>query len=91
MSRQLWQAVLARAVEDAVHGVPVSGVLPERREFETQEARRFLTRPSADLDLVCTFAGVDPEAVRDRMRLRIDKEKLAERQNFKVYPALQMH
>ncbi|PCD76229.1 hypothetical protein CLN94_10415 [Pseudothioclava arenosa] len=68
MSRELWQAVLMRAIDDAVHGVPASGVSPERREFETQEARRFLTRPSADLDLVCTFAGVEPEAVRGRMR-----------------------
>ena len=71
MSRELWQAVLMRAIEDAVHGVPVSGVSPERREFETQEARRFLTRPSADLDIACTFAGVDAEAVRNRMRAQL--------------------
>lgn len=71
MSRELWQAVLMRAIEDAVQGVPVDGRSSERREFETQEARRFLTRPSADLDLVCTFAGVDPEAVRERMRAQI--------------------
>jgi len=70
MSRELWQAVLMRAIEDAVQGVPVDGRSSERREFETQEARRFLTRPSADLDLVCTFAGVDPEAVREAFAKR---------------------
>lgn len=72
MSRQLWQAVLLRAVDDALNGVPsMNGGSYEQRARETREARAFLTTPNKDFTMVCECAGFDPEAVRDRMRTLI--------------------
>lgn len=72
MSRALWQAVLARAVDDALHGVAAVGSAQRnQREAAIAEARTFLTTPSQDLETVCTLAGLDPVAVMDRMRKQI--------------------
>lgn len=68
--RELWQEVLLRQIADArldasYWPVPVSA------HDETAEARRYLTRPSKDLAHVCSLAGVDMEALIDRLRKRV--------------------
>ena len=68
--RDLWQAVLMAQIEDAVSPAHIgnSGGNKARR---SAEARKYLTTPSKDLETVCCFAGVDMEALIDRMRRRI--------------------
>lgn len=68
--RDLWQAVLMAQIEDAVSPAHIgnSGGDKARR---SAEARKYLTTPSKDLETVCSFAGVDMEALIDRMRRRI--------------------
>lgn len=72
MSRELWQAVLAQAVEDALNGVPVglNKSLPVR-EGIIRQTRRLLTTPNDDLEIICAFAGFDPQAVIDRMAAQL--------------------
>lgn len=67
--RALWQAVLLQAVEEALHGP--KNVSPLHRAREWQEARDYITTPSEDLAMVCSLAGVQMDAVVDRMRVRI--------------------
>ncbi|RBP86345.1 hypothetical protein DFO80_12028 [Rhodobacter sp. 140A] len=72
MSRALWQAVLARAIDDAVNGVPkVGGLIERSRAKAISEARTLLTTPSDDLEIICAFAGVETDALIERMRARI--------------------
>lgn len=68
--RELWQSVLLRAVEDAL-SEPPKGSANAKRRHEILDARTYLTRPSKDLSHVCSLAGVDMEALIDRMRKRI--------------------
>jgi hypothetical protein len=64
---RLWQAVLYQAVDDAIHGAALGGsVTTKLRSIE--EARSFLTKPSRDLDLVCSSAGFDMTVIVERMR-----------------------
>ena len=70
--RDLWQSVLLQAVEDALIGIPArSGMDPARRAAEINAARRYLTKPSEQLDLLCNLAGLNTQAVIDRMKIRI--------------------
>ena len=64
--RNLWQECLCLLVNDALHGAA-----GDNREADTELARRYLTTPSADLSMVCHMAGLDPDAVIDRMRRRL--------------------
>jgi hypothetical protein len=57
--QRLWRAVLAQAVFDAVSGPP----------RDRDKARRWLLRPSADLEMVCDAAGIDATVVRARAHL----------------------
>lgn len=68
--RALWCEVLLRTVEDAVLGVAQVQNKTSRIRI-CEEARRYLTQPSADLAEVCTLAGMDMQAVIDRMRSQI--------------------
>lgn len=67
--QRLWAAVLLRTVEDALIGVPNETRISRIRICE--EARTYLTTPSKDLAEVCALAGLDMQAVIDRMRNRI--------------------
>lgn len=69
--RNIWQAVLLQAVTDALEGVPGGMGNRDTRLRLTEDARRYLTRPSKDLSTVCALAGLDPEAVIERMRKQI--------------------
>lgn len=90
MSRALWQSVLLRTVEDALIGV-AQETSRDRRILECKHARAYLTTPSKDLSEVCALAGMDMQAVMERMRKQVaqapspeelaDKPK-ANRQSF---------
>ena len=66
----LWQSVLLLAVEDALYG-PAQISSRDRRIHMIETARRYLTQPSADLAEVCALAGMDMQAIIDRMRQNI--------------------
>lgn len=76
--RALWQAVLWQAVEDATMGVPGSKATRHHRIRETQEARDYLTRPSAGLAEVCNNAGLEMDAVICRMKAKLATARTAE-------------
>ncbi|MCT4332622.1 hypothetical protein MU516_07045 [Paracoccus sp. YLB-12] len=95
MSRALWQSVLLRTVEDALIGV-AQATSRDRRILECKHARAYLTKPSKDLSEVCALAGMDMQAVMERMRKQIAQaptpEELADkpnvsRQSFTKAPA----
>ncbi|NDW43658.1 hypothetical protein [Ruegeria sp. PrR005] len=68
--KTLWQEVLLRQVEDALHGpTGVSG--QHNRIAKVRSARTFLTTPNDSLVTVCSLAGLDHEAVISRMRKQI--------------------
>jgi hypothetical protein len=56
--KQLWASVITQALADAV--VPRT----ERSTHEIDRARRWLTVPNKDFDLVCELAGLEPWQVR---------------------------
>lgn len=62
--QRLWQAVLAQAINDATRE---SASSPEDRRAML-EARAWLDRGGHDFRRCCTFAGLDPDAVRDAWR-----------------------
>jgi hypothetical protein len=67
--RALWQMVLHQAVHDALHGP--RGDIKTRYAELWQEAREFIVTPSEDLAMVCAMAGVEMDAVIERMRHRM--------------------
>ncbi len=71
-AKELWQEVLLRAVEDALFG-PRHVQKRATKIILCKEARDYLTQPSRDLSMVCNLAGLDMQAVIDRMRVRIAK------------------
>jgi hypothetical protein len=56
---KLWRAVVAAAAAEALSPVPS----PQR-----EAARRYLTTPSADLEMILDFAGFDRAAMLERTR-----------------------
>ena len=70
--RNLWQEVLLHTIRDA-RLKPLRRLLGENAQSEALDARRYLTTPSDDLAMVCMFAGVDMEALVDRMRVQVAK------------------
>jgi hypothetical protein len=71
-SRDLWIGVLRSAVEDALYGAPAR-IADSRggRIAETRRARDWIIGLERDFQLVCLLAGVDPEAVRDRLTIKL--------------------
>lgn len=68
--KALWQEVLLCQVDDALHGPSgVSGL--ENRIRAIKDARIFLTKPNRDFDQLCTLAGVEPDATRERLSKQI--------------------
>lgn len=89
--KDLWQAVLMLAVDDALLGADAQAAhhhngqigkrgltLVAKRIAATNAARHYLTTPSEDLSLVCHLAGLDPQAVMEHMRKRIAAAPSAE-------------
>lgn len=63
----LWQQVLLQAVNDAVRGIKVSGDTAASRVRLIRQARDYIIKPNPDFNEVCSLAGMDPEAVRERV------------------------
>lgn len=75
--RDLWQSVLLLAVEDALTGPKGPKGSAEYRTLQWQRARDYVTRPSKDLAEVCGLAGVDMEAMIERMRVQIGSDTMS--------------
>jgi len=67
----LWREVLLITVQDALTGSAATGHSGGKQIEETQAARRYVTVPNPDFDLVCTMADLDPVAVREAMIKRL--------------------
>lgn len=64
--RQLWCAVLDRAMQDAMDRIAtVSG--PQERLKLRQEAREWFLRNGDDFRVACESAGYDPDYLRSRI------------------------
>lgn len=82
--RTMWQAALLQTVEDAINGVPGPRRDAEKRLNQIKAARAYLTEPNKDCDMVCTMAGIEPDALRRRIQLLLldadTPEELVEQQ-----------
>lgn len=67
--RALWQMVLLQAVHEALHGP--KGVRRMHSARLWQDARDYITTPSKDLEMVCSMAGVEMDALVERIKLRL--------------------
>jgi len=69
--RSLWAAVVAQAIDDATGGGFVATKDGHHSEawFERVRARAWLTQGSQDFRDVCSLAGLDWAAVRDKALL----------------------
>ena len=63
-TRELWASVLLTAFNDAAGPVDPDTVTSQRRA-DQRAARRWLDHGGRDFRLVCSLAGVDPDAVRE--------------------------
>lgn len=79
--RALWSNVLLIAVFDALIG-PEGEPNPTIRARKTNKARNYITTPSSDLYFVCTCAGIEMNALIERMQRHLAEaptsEELAE-------------
>lgn len=66
----LWCAVLEHAINDAVNGA-IGCAHRSNRTHETEKARQYFEKRSADFNTVCYLAGVDPDAVHERISKKI--------------------
>jgi hypothetical protein len=78
--RALWQTVLLTAIEDAL--------LAERRTYNRakRDADQWIRRGAKDFRAVCSYAGFDPDHVRDAYlagRIRVDETRVGRRIGFK--------
>jgi hypothetical protein len=60
--KALWREVLLIALTDALHGVPANTSIDDVRH--PMDARDYILVPNPDFALVCSLAGLEPEAVR---------------------------
>ena len=67
--RQLWCAVLDRAIQDAADRVGAVGSDPVRRRLSS-DARRWFVENGVDYRYVCESAGIDPDELRSRIMRR---------------------
>ena len=73
--KELWVAVLTRAVLDAVKGAPrlnlslSSNVTHQNNyTYDRDQARHFFLRGGTHFNLICEMAGRDPDYVKERVR-----------------------
>ena len=67
--RDMWCAVVHQAIIDATY----EGNDPTLK-VERDHAVAWLTRPSKDFAEVCSLAGLDPEAVRERATAKLARK-----------------
>lgn len=64
--RQLWCAVIFRAVQDATQSDKGAELTPEQKR-QRDEARQWFAENGKDYGYACESAGLDAEFVRDRV------------------------
>jgi hypothetical protein len=64
-ARMLWCAVLENAIQEA-SGIVVAE-FGSGRDLAVRRARDYLLKPNGDFNIVCSLAGLDPIAVRERL------------------------
>jgi hypothetical protein len=73
--RQLWCAVLDRAIQDAADHVAAAGSDPARRRLRS-DAQRWFVENGTDYRYVCESAGIDPDELRARMLRRGEETQM---------------
>lgn len=78
-NKALWAAVLEQLWHDATSRETTAYrngyALPTPDERE--RARRMFERPSRDLEMICQFAGIEPEFARRRFHETLQKQASA--------------
>lgn len=64
----LWRAVLTQAIAEASGKVVVNGDTPASRPRTIAQARAYLTEYNRDFNMVCSLAGLDPDAAREGLK-----------------------
>lgn len=64
--RQLWCAVISRALQDALNDVATVSSLFQRKQI-CEDARSWFVRNGADFQAACNAAGYDPGVLRPRV------------------------
>jgi hypothetical protein len=80
--RELWASVIIQAMAEACAEDPKTQPKPDAKKRTTvgelrTRARRWLLSDSDDFRKVCEYAGVDPDAVRQRIAKRLKKARAA--------------
>lgn len=80
--RNLWSAVITQAIVEAMHPAPKPENVKRNSNGTTvgvqQEARAWFGS-DPDYQLVCDFAGIDPDVLQARIALRFgEKDAMAE-------------
>jgi hypothetical protein len=77
--RQLWCAVIERAVQDAIDHVGAVSEGPARNRAR-EEARQWFIENSRDFQKTCDAAGYDPDFLRSRVLRLIEMSSEREAQ-----------
>ncbi len=73
--RQLWCAVISRALQDALNDVATISSPPLREQIR-EEARNWFVRNGSDFRAACNSAGYDPIVLRSRVLRMIGDKPL---------------
>jgi hypothetical protein len=84
--RQLWCAVIFRAVQDATQSLEGTELTPERQR-QRDEARRWFAENGRDYEYACESAGLDAEFVRARVLKYADDAGAFARSEREVAPS----
>ncbi|WP_415402886.1 hypothetical protein [Tateyamaria sp. SN3-11] len=76
--RALWCAVLHRAIVDATEGAGGTGLSEVHKLRAIERARNLFARPNLDLEVICTLAGYDDDAVIEKAQAKIAEAPSAE-------------
>jgi len=71
--RQLWCAVISRALQDALNDVATVSSQLARAQIR-EDARNWFIRNDLDFQAACNAAGYDPGVLRPRVLRMIDAE-----------------
>ncbi|MGH6976100.1 MAG: hypothetical protein ACREEA_02290 [Stellaceae bacterium] len=64
--RQLWCAVIGRALQDALNDVATVSSMPQREQI-SEDARSWFVENDPDFQTACNAAGCDPNVLRQRV------------------------
>lgn len=79
----LWRSVLLQALTDGLNSPPVSGAFIEAGE--EIPPRDYILISNPDFEMVCVFAGADPEALRRDFRVRLaERDPLRPRETWEI-------